>query len=222
MKSCKKIVVLTWFFCMLFSLVRSAVTDTTILYSQKKAGQILTKIYISPIKNDWHYDSLKSFDLSATFEGNDGQYPYGSWIELKLYNNKYYAYYPCDLGDLRRFIISKNSFKVLRAETDDNRIVSSKQLSPRKFSFELEDPYESKRRTVVLHIIDSKRGLGIVENVGEKLPYKYTLVLDSKELRHFPLIVNDCNTKGPEFNFSPPNYNLLIKENSKLPLKSRQ
>lgn len=218
MKNIQKIALFILPFCFLFSSAKSTLIDTTILHSRSEAGRLQSKIYVSPDKDDWHYDSLKSFN--STYQDENAQFPFGSWVELKIYRNKYYAYYPCDLGNLRRFAISKNSFKVLRAETDDNRIVSSKRLSNWKFSFDIEDPYESKKRTVIFHIIDSKRGLAIVENVGEKQPYKYTLVVNTKELRQYPLIVNECSMKDSEFRFMSPNYASLMKTDSAHPLRN--
>jgi hypothetical protein len=220
MKNFQKVSFLILPFSFLFSSAKSTVVDTTILHSRSEPGQLQTRIYVSPDKDDWHYDSLKS--VTPTYQDEDAQYPYGSWVELKIYKSKYYAYYPCDLGNLRRFAISKDRFRVLGAETDDNRIITSKRLSTGKFSFEIEDPYESKKRTVIFHIIDSKRGLAIVENVGEKQPYKYTLVVNTKELRQYPLIVNECSMKDSEFRFMDPNYASLLKTNLAHPIRNKR
>lgn len=199
----------------LFSLITvaasAACSDTIFLSPKKNDRTAASKIFISPGNHGWRYDSLKSIGSPASSVRTTSVYPYGTWIEIKQYQNRYYVYYPCDFGNIYCLNISKEQLRIFRSEEDDYRITSTKKASETKYVFQTENPNDHNKETMVLHILDKKKGLAIVEHVGAAQPYRYTMVVNADNLTQYPMIIHECAAKASEFQFSEINFHRLIK-----------
>jgi hypothetical protein len=165
-------------------------SDTIFLSPKKNVRTAASKIFINPGNHGWRYDSLKSLGYPSSSVKSKSVYPYGTWIEIKQYQNRYYAYYPCDLGNIYRLNISKDLLRIFRSEEEGYRITYTKKRSDTKYIFETNNPNDHKKETLVLHILDKKKGLAVVEHVGATQSYRYRMVANADNLTQYPMIVN--------------------------------
>lgn len=89
------------------------ITDTTILFNEKTSNGFEKKIYIDESKNSKFYNLIsvfkffkKTVNTSKTISTWSVQ---ENWLSLHVFQNKLYAYYPCDEGNNYRIQIHNDS-----------------------------------------------------------------------------------------------------------------
>lgn len=172
--------------------------DTTFL--KKYAGE--GGIYIHPFKDAWQYDSLATYNF--TNDQNKlkaSQFPYGKWISLYQYKGKYYAYYPCDMGNSTRYFIAPGKFMEAMMDVTEFNVLSLSIKERTEASVKLKLPADNSIVDYTIKLIDKKRGIAVLYNPYSKKSENYRLLVRAEMVKKFPLIVNDCDSKAPEWKF---------------------
>ncbi len=157
-------------------------------------------------------DFLKENQLTLTKKAP--VIPQTKWITLKQYKGSFYVYHPCDFISHYRISINDTSFIDWTGEGPvANSIITQKGIDDNTYEFQLTG-IANKDRKLIIHIIDSKRGIAVFEEKNDKADVSYFyLMIASDKIRNVPLIVNNCTTyKQSELCFDKPNYGGLLKK----------
>ncbi|MBC7494933.1 MAG: hypothetical protein H7221_07990 [Flavobacterium sp.] len=139
--------------------------------------------------------------------------PSKKWITLKQYNNKYYAYYPCDFYTYYKCSVNDSTYIDWSGEGPiANKIIEQKKLDNKTYLLKLTGQHE-KYKILIIHIIDSEKGIAIFEERRKKNVVNYYLMIMAEKINEVPLIVNNCLTeKQIELTFQQPNFKILINK----------
>ncbi len=131
------------------------------------------------------------------------------WIKLEYYKGNFYAYYPSDFISHYQAAITDTSFIDYTGEGPiAGKINSFKKIDNETFSINTTS-MDQIDRSLIIHIIDSKKGIAVFENANTD--GYYWLMIDADHIRDVPVIVNYCETqKCVEFKFEEPDYKKLI------------
>jgi len=135
------------------------------------------------------------------------------WVTLKQYKGKFYAYHPCDFYSHFRISINDTTFIDWTGEGPEaSKIVAQKKIDDKTYEFQLTG-IAKKGRKLIIHIIDSKKGIAVFEETNDEADKSYYyLMVASDKIRTVPLIVNNCETeKQWELDFDEPNFSELLK-----------
>lgn len=135
------------------------------------------------------------------------------WVTLKQYKGTFYAYHPCDFYSHFRISINDTTFIDWTGEGPEaSKILEQKKIDDRTFEFKLTG-IANKDRKLIIHIIDSKKGIAVFEETNNNPNEKYYyLMVDSESIRNLPLIVNCCEEyKQLDLRFDEPNFKELLK-----------
>lgn len=189
------------------------------LFAQKESDTIFLlkekghTIYLEPNKNSINYESLSNFShmelKNETFEIL-GLQP--KWIPLYSYKSNYYLYLPCDLGTGSRISISNNRISFEGFEIYSFAIDSKiKKIDDTYYKFTYKD-FENKSVCIEIHIIDSQKGVALFKFILENRTVSYRLMVNSENLKAFPLIVNNCiSNRTKEVRFDEINFDKMLK-----------
>ncbi len=132
-------------------------------------------------------------------------------VMIKNYKGKLYNYCPSDFISHFQIKITDSTFILYTGEGPiANKIDSLEKISDKKYKIKLSGIY-SGFSNMILHIIDLKNGIVIIENQDKSNTSYYCLMIDSDKIKNLPIIVNYCRTrKWLEYNFEEPNYRQLI------------
>ncbi|NCI45333.1 hypothetical protein [Sediminibacterium soli] len=133
------------------------------------------------------------------------------WVPLEWYKNKYYLYHPSDFYGYYRVNITDTAFLDDYGEgLTANKILSFTRQDAKTFAFELTG-IEKPQHSLVIHLVDSKKGIAVFEDRFNKGKKQYYLMIDAGKIRQFPVIVNYCkDSKMREFDFDKPDFEKLI------------
>lgn len=131
----------------------------------------------------------------------------GKWITLRYYKNKYYLYAACDdYGIHEKISLTDTAFLHDYGEGMlPQKINSFSKQDAKTFTLSLTGR-ENKTSTLVIHLVDAKKGIAVFEEVGKR----FWLMADVTKIRQFPIIVNHCGEKRDEFKLDEPDYLKLI------------
>lgn len=179
---------------------------------QSKFYNYLDSWDLRDIDQDSYNVSLKS--LKATKQSSHKRtpvIPVTKWINLMQYKGKYYAYKPCDFMYLNKVSINESTYIDWSGEGKVYKILDQKKGSKNAYQFEL-----SGDRNIIIHIINTKRGIAIFEDKLKGEKPRYYLMISSDKIRSVPLIVNYCETnKQGELKFEEPDFKDLLKQADK-------
>lgn len=139
--------------------------------------------------------------------------PQTKWVTLKQYKGTFYAYHPCDFYSHYRISINDTTFIDWSGEGPEaNKIAAQKKIDDKTYEFQLTGIVK-KDRKLTIHIIDSKKGIAVFEEMNDKADKSYYyLMVASDKIKTVPLIVNNCETvKQLELDFDEPNFRELLK-----------
>ncbi len=215
-----------------FAQTKAASKDTVFLLSETKWGAYHS-VYIDPDKSSKVYDWIVSFKFDKTEKkyyqktiDDLKSKPPGAfvrhqlydlprqWCLLYTYKSNYYLYSPCDyIGNYRAAISDTTYIDYYGDGTIPSRINSLKKVDDFTYKIVKTD-YSEKPETIIIHLIDKKRGIAVFELPGEKYPY--SLMVSVHTARTFPVIVHSCETqKQTEYDFPKPDFIKLIKTKGK-------
>lgn len=174
--------------------------DTIFLLNEKSQ-----KVYIEPNKNSEHYTFFKTFE--SEIKTNKKSSKNEKWIPIYSYNGAYYLYVPCDSGYNRRIELTEKKLTVEDFESSTYEIRKINSASKEVFTFLYED-YGGNKAYLEYTIFDKQKGIAIF-----KFENRYSLMINEKNLKDFPIIVNECKfEKVKEFTFDEPDYKQLLKQ----------
>ncbi|MCO5261085.1 MAG: hypothetical protein M9916_13180 [Crocinitomicaceae bacterium] len=156
-------------------------------------------------------DFLKEYKLTLTKE--TPIIPQTKWVTLKQYKGAFYVYKPSDFLFHYRISINDTTFIDWMDEGPEaNKIITQKKIDKNTFEFQLTG-VTKKDRKLTIHIIDSKKGIAVFEEVNDnEYEHYYYLMIASEKIRTAPLIVNNSIfQKQFELEFDKPNYSELLK-----------
>lgn len=186
------------------------ITDTTILFNEKTSNGFEKKIYIDESKNSKFYNLISVFDFFKnpinTSKAISTGSVQGNWLSLHVFQNKLYAYYPCDEGNNYRIQINNDSLIEYLTEVNFFKIIKRKKEKKNLTILQLLD---SRGIQFLLNIHELPSGVYLFEKTNGIAASYYSLMIPSKKLREYPIIVNICPEKSDEFKFDVPNYKLL-------------
>lgn len=204
------------------------IKDTIFRFRDTPAGE-LQIIYIDNNKDSKAYDKICDF-IFQDFDNESYKYsidyfkenklrltkvkpvvPITKWVILKQYKGQFYAYQPCDLLFHYRQSVNDTSFIDWTGEGPvANKIISQKKIDDNTFQLKLTGLY-NKNRILIIHIIDTKRGIAVFEQIINKTEKKYYLMIAADKIKTVPIIVNDCMTqKQPELEFDKTDFKKLL------------
>jgi hypothetical protein len=210
----------------LFGQVNS--NDTVFIEKDSLLGTAQS-IYFDCNRNSKFYDRISNFEFSLyesviykystdyfkenklTLTKREPIIPLAKWVILKQYKGKYYAYHPCDF--LFHFKVSINDTTYIEWTGEGpvaNKIIEQKKINNNTYKFKLTGIYD-KDRVLKIHIIDSKRGIAIFEEIYGGSENRYLMICADK-IKTVPIIVNNCETyKQVELFFdSDPKFEIPI------------
>lgn len=135
------------------------------------------------------------------------------WVTLKQYKGTFYAYHPCDFYSHYRVSVNDTTFIDWTGEGPEaNKIITQNKIDDNTYEFQLMG-IANRDRKLIIHIIDSKKGIAVFEETNNKAGESYFyLMIASDKIKTVPLIVNNCETfKQIELRFEEPNYSELLK-----------
>jgi hypothetical protein len=136
-----------------------------------------------------------------------------NWIVLKQHMGDFYAYHPCDF--LFHYKVSVNDSTYINWTGEGpvaNKINEYRKIDQNTFAFILTGVYNNNSE-LIIHIIDQERGIAIFEKVLKDRPNVFSLMIDAKNIRKVPIIVNNCEyEKQSEFQFEDPEYEQLLRK----------
>ncbi|MDP4935709.1 MAG: hypothetical protein NWR30_13420 [Salibacteraceae bacterium] len=130
-----------------------------------------------------------------------------NWVKLVQYEGAFYAYHPCDFNAHFKASINDSTYIDWTGEGPiANKILEQTKIDNQTYQFQTAGIYENNR-TLVIHIIDSKRGIAIFEESSSEKEKHYYPMIAADLIKSVPLIVNNCETrKQAELRFEEPNY----------------
>ncbi|MES2331925.1 MAG: hypothetical protein V4539_20125 [Bacteroidota bacterium] len=141
------------------------------------------------------------------------------WVPLYLYKNKYYVYKPSDLGNLGRRIVSDSLLMfwfvdgpmpyVLQSvskKDNDTWEIRSKDYFVRMEGF-------IRPEILNIYIIDKENRIAVWEYKSEtEKKFNYELYIPKENIKNFDMIVNESDSKMPEFDFDQPDFKKLLRK----------
>jgi hypothetical protein len=194
-----------------------SVKDTTFIVKNKVFGRIRS-IFIDNNKNSSFYRDISSFDatpfekadsFSLNYLRKDRQIltktkiviPYKKWVALYQYKGKFYVYRPSDF--LNHFMQSVNDSIFIDWTGEGpiaNKIITHRKINRTTYEFKLTGIYDANR-TILIHIIDFKKGIAIFEQTVNDSATSYYLMIAADKIRSVPVIVNHSSDKQAELEF---------------------
>lgn len=194
-------------------------------------GNVIDSIFICNNKHSKYYEVLADFNFhyfdvvnyaisfSYLFKKNlaltkvKPLIPWRKWVTLKQYKDSFYVYYPCDFLYHFRQSINDTTFIDWTGEGPvANKITEQKKKDINTYEFKMTGIY-NEDRTLIIHIIDLKKGIAVFEETTDGENINYYLMIDANKIRNVPVIVNSCPTqKKIELEFEEPDFNLLLSK----------
>jgi hypothetical protein len=220
--------------CYVLSLsVKSQVNpkDTVFIYKDSLLGLSQSIYYDNNMKSKF-YDYISDFNFQEPSDSRTYKYsmdylkknnltltqktpiiPWLEWITVKQFKSKFYAYCPCDFYYHYKVAINDTTYIDWTGEGPiANQIIIQKKIDNKTYKLKLKDIFY-KNRELIIHIIDSTKGVAIFEEMSKKNAKRYYLMIAIDKLKSIPLIVNNCETyKQFELDFDKPNFEKLLKE----------
>lgn len=140
--------------------------------------------------------------------------PFTKWLPLVQHKGKLYAYHPCDFYHYYKLSVNDTTFIDWTEEGPvANKILKQKKIARNTFELSLTGVYE-KDRTLIIHIIDNKKGIAVFEETINGTDKSYYLMVAAESLNAVPMIVNNCeHNKQLEWQFDEePNYAELLRK----------
>ena len=191
-------------------------TAQSIYFDSNKNSKFYDKI------NNWEFDKYDTanYKYSTDYLKENNPIlakskpviPLTKWVILKQYKGKYYAYHPCDF--LFHFKVSINDTTYIEWTGEGpvaNKIIEQRKINNNTYEFKLTGVYD-KDRVVIIHIIDSNRGIAIFEEINKGADKKRYFMISADKIKTVPIIVNNCETyKQVELRFdSDPQFEIPI------------
>jgi hypothetical protein len=207
---------------------QKAKKDTAFL-RRSEAGDEYNAIFIdSSLKSRW-YESVAFFkinnDAGSTYRyslkelyKNGGKFKKNNikgiplkWVNIVQYNNRFYAYKPCDFMYHKILNVTDTTLNMYSEEGwEPFRINSFSAVSKNEFVINVTGP--SIIRSIKLTIIDQEKGIAVEEEVSND-GSRFNLLVDADKIRKLPIIINYCPTqKAFEFDFPEPDWKALISQ----------
>ena len=103
--------------------------------------------------------------------------PLTKWVTLKQYKGKFYAYHPCDFISHYRVSVNDSTYIDWTGEGPiANKILEQKKVNANTYEFRLTGIY-AKDRKLIIHIIDSNKGIAIFEEINKETGKNYYLMI---------------------------------------------
>ncbi len=132
------------------------------------------------------------------------------WIEIKYFNQKYFAYKPCNMQNQYRIKIKDSTFNFFGYyDFYTPQIKSFYSPDANTFSFNLISKNYSDR-IITFHIIDKSLNIAVVEEKVDNMIF-YKLMISVHKVKQLPIVESVCDGSNMEFSFEEPNYKKLIK-----------
>lgn len=170
-------------------------------------------IYLEPNKNSITYDSLRNFiRFKLKNETSEILGLQTKWVPLYSYRSNYYLYLPCDLSTSSKICFSNDEINIEGYEIYKFKINSGiKKVSNSLYKITYKD-FLGKKICVEIHIIDSLKGMALFKFISENKTISYSLMTNSKNLKTFPLIINNCKSnRTKEVIFDKINFEKMLK-----------
>lgn len=203
------------------------ISDTTFLYRDIK--DVYHAIFINPQNDKNIYNQIRSsiqidtnVYLKAISDLKDSGFHLlrtkptlpSNWYSLYLYKKNYYVYMPSE-PFVNTWININDSTLVMNYFNDgclplfmDNE----KKVSKKTWQLKLKGIYPEDN-SILVHLIDAKKGIAIFEFPLRQGKRKYQLMVETSKMECFPVIVNySPSQRQDEFDFDDINFALLIKE----------
>lgn len=177
------------------------------VFIEKKANSpyygLINKFKFSDSDNETYQYSLKKLrDMNIKLNKKHPVIQWEKWIEIKKYKGKFYAYKPCDFYFHYKNSINDSTFIDWTGEGPfANKIINQKKTDKNTYVFYLVSTTWSERTQVIVHIIDAGKGIAVFEHVFSDGERRKHFMIASEKLTQVPIIVNNCNQKGAEFEF---------------------
>ncbi len=206
--------------------------DTTFLLEEigDTSFYFYHSIFIDTNKKSKFYDRISDFDFdeydSVTYNASLGYFKEKSiklnkkvvtglplkWIELYQYKDEFYVYKPSDFIGHYQVCITDTAFIDYTGEGPlASKIIDFRKIDTNTFKFKLTGAFYGDR-TLIIHIIDEKRGIAVFETSFNEEDKNFSLMVSAQKIRNFPVIVNYCeDMKQMEFNFDEPDFEKLLR-----------
>ncbi|MCF8407947.1 MAG: hypothetical protein K9G36_03145 [Crocinitomicaceae bacterium] len=178
-----------------------------------------SQLYIRLLDLNFGEFDSESYSMSLSYlkeenlilKKNTPVIPETHWIPLVQYNKKLFAYYPCDFYSFYKVSINDSTFIEWTGEGPiANQIMNQKKGKKNTFEFDLCSMY-GPIKTVIIHIINPKKGIAVFETVSSNKERYYSLMIAASKINRVPLIVNQCDfQKQRELNFEEPDFNKIL------------
>ncbi|MDP1764843.1 MAG: hypothetical protein Q8L07_13250 [Sediminibacterium sp.] len=138
------------------------------------------------------------------------------WYSLHQYKGKYFAYAPSE--PYYNIWLRITDSTVLLNYFNDGvlpAIIKNSKWENNNLVIETISKYETDT-IIKIHVINSAKGIAILEFPKRPNESKYSLIVSSRRIRNFPIIVNYCaEQRAAEWKFDDPNFINLLNKNAK-------
>lgn len=207
--------------------IQTSKSDTVFISKNPEFGS-KQSIFIDPNKNSEGYKKITDFQIDEfSKENHDAilkdllqknkntkalniEEITKNWIEIHLYNNQYYVYKSCDFYN-QQMAIKDNILTHWSMEGQEpHLILSAKQSKSNIFDLKLKGNYLS---AIKIYWLDEEKGLAVFEELVNGKHSEYYIMLDSRKVSNFPIIINNCTqAKQSEMRFDKINFQKLLKK----------
>lgn len=204
-------------------------TDTVFLFKEIRDG-ITHRIFIDSSKTSKYYDQISNFSFGLFDQETYSNYSLKylrdrkielarnkikdlplKWVILKYYKGQFHVYKPSDFWNHYKVAITDSAFIDYTGEGPiANKIISYNKKDEKTFSFHLTG-VEKQSRHLTVTLIDVRKGIAVFTDRWKDRS-RNILMVDAEKIKLFPIIVNDCEEKRLEVNFTEPNYKKLLAE----------
>jgi len=131
------------------------------------------------------------------------------WCPLLVYQSEPFIYYPANPENNYRMAFNDTTCIEYRADkVTVSQLLSVKKTKDHTYSI-VRLGADKKSTTIIVHVVDSKNGMAIFENLIPGV--KYTLMAPAQNIHQFEIIVNySKNHKAPEYPFAVPDLRNII------------
>lgn len=186
------------------------------IYSQNDTvflkNDSLNKIFIIQSKDTKYHNSLSDFKKFPNYiEAYKNNHIINSrWIPLYKFENEYYLYEACDIGE-HRILISEENLTIEGWEFYSYKICGDIIKYSRKHYGLKYKGFDNEEQSLEINIIDKEAGIAVFKFTS-KGHLHYQLMVEADKVNNYYVIVNYCEfSKVEEYPFEKIDFEGLLK-----------
>ena len=175
-------------------------------------------VYIERNRNSVIYKNLMACNINGGIVTGSEAFNLSGlaneWLPLCRYKGNYYLYQDRDTINMGKRVITGSFFNYSdKRWAKTVQLQSATKLNNITWSFDIFDhDSDPAGKTVIIHIIDSRSGIAVWEDVNAAEDEKYKLYVPKEHALQFDMIVDSsARSRAAGFKFDQPDFDALLK-----------